>query len=124
MASFLDTTFATSTVGVDVAVPSEFAALAEAPECEPHETHKPTLPARAMFNRTSIRLIARLPTKDSDSPAAGWRKRFGDPQDRVRAISLPLAPEPWKTPEAGPIETATSTPTVEVAKVVSKKLAI
>src|SRR6266480_523482 len=104
MASFLDTTFATSTVGVDVAVPCEFAALAEASRFEPQETHKATLPARAMFNRTSIRLIARLPAKDSDSPAAGWRKRFGDPQDRVRAISPPLAPESWKTPEAGPVE--------------------
>src|SRR6267154_3246732 len=82
----------------------EFAALAEAPRFEPQEMHKPTLPARTMFNRTSFRLIALLPAKDSDSPAARWRKRFGNPQDLVTAISLPLAPEPWKTPEAEPAE--------------------
>src|SRR6266478_6481206 len=104
MASFLDTTFATSTVGADAAVPGEFAALGEAPRFEPQEMHKPTLPARTMFNRTSFRLIALLPAKDSDSPVDRWRKRFGNPQDRVTAISLALAPEPWKTPEAEPAE--------------------
>src|ERR1700694_6261643 len=104
LASLLDTTFAASAVGVSAAVPGEFAALAEPPEFEPHEMHKQALPARTMLNRTSIRLIELLPAMDSDSPFAGWRKRFGDPQDPVTAISLQLAPGPWKTPEAGSAE--------------------
>src|SRR2546428_653675 len=104
MGCFMARTCATSEVGADGPVTWEFAALAEAPRVEPQETHKPTLPTRTMFNRTSFRLIALLPAKDSDSPAARWRKRFGNPQDRVTATSLPLAPEPWKTPEAEPTE--------------------
>src|SRR5437762_11543805 len=108
MASFLDTTFATSTVGADAPVPCEFAALAEAPRFGPQETHKPTLPTRTMFNRTSFQLIARLPARDSEPPAAGWRKRFGDPQDRWREIARPPAPEPWITPAAGQAESRRS----------------
>ena len=103
MASFLDTTLVTSTVGVD-AVPCAFGALAEEAEFEPQELHKQTPPARTRLDRTLIRLIEPLPARDSDSAAARWRTRFGDPQDPVTAIALQLAPELWKTPEAGSVE--------------------
>src|SRR5712664_1526673 len=104
MASFLDTTLATSTVGVDAALPCALVVLAEEPEFEPHEMHKQTLLAVNRPDTTLIRLIELLPAKDSDCPSAGRRKRFGDLPDRATGISLRLVPGPSKTPAAGSAE--------------------
>src|SRR6267378_1024854 len=101
MASFLDTTFATSTVGVGTAVPCALAVLAEEPEFEPHEMQKQTLLAVNRPDTTLTRLIGLLPAKDSDCPSADRRKRFGDLPDRATAISPRLVPGPSKTPAAG-----------------------
>src|SRR4249919_1105756 len=99
MASFLETTLATSTVGAGAEVPCGFAVLAGEPEFEPHALQKQTLPASTTLDR--IRLIALLPADDSDSQAGGRRNRSGDLPDRATAISLRLVPGPWKTPAAG-----------------------
>src|SRR5258708_29464031 len=101
MASFLDTTFATSTVGVDAALPCALAVLAEEPEFEPHEMHKQTLLAVNRPDTTFIRPIELLPAKDSDCPFAGRRRHSGDLPDRATGISLPPVPGPWKKPAGG-----------------------
>src|SRR5260370_23192085 len=98
MASFLDTTFATSTVGVDAALPCALVVLAEEPEFEPHEMHKQTLLAVNRPDTTLIRLIELLPAKDSDCPSAGRRKRFVHLPERAAASSLPLRPRAPKPP--------------------------
>jgi hypothetical protein len=51
MASFLDRTLVTSTVGGGVAVPCVLAAVVDEPDFELHETQKPILLARARPNR-------------------------------------------------------------------------
>src|SRR5258708_22993083 len=100
MASFLDTTFATSTVGVDAALPRALAVPAEELEFEPHEMHKQTLLAVNRPDTTLIRLIELLPAKDSECPFAGRRRRSGDLPDRATGISLRLRPGPSETPTA------------------------
>src|SRR6267378_427925 len=104
MASFLDTTFATSTVGVDAALPCALAVLGEEPEFEPHEMHKQTLLVSNRPETTLIRFIELLPAKDSDCPSAGRRRRSVDLPDRATGISLRLVPGPSKTPAAGSTE--------------------
>src|SRR6266404_1819546 len=104
MASFLDTTFATSNVGVDAAVPCALAVLGEGPEFEPHEMHKQTLLAVKRPDTSLIRFIELLPAKDSECPFAGRRRRSGDLPDRATGISLRLVPGPPKTPAAGSAE--------------------
>src|SRR5207244_13655580 len=104
MASFLDTTLVTSTVVVD-AVPCAFGALAEQAEFEPQELHKQTPPARTRLDRTLIRLIEPLQSRDADSAAPRSRTRFGVTQGPVTAIALELAPEIWKPPDAASVVT-------------------
>src|SRR5260370_4827213 len=88
MASFLDTTFATSTVGVDAAVPCALAVLGEEPEFEPHEMQKQTLLASNRPDTTLIRLIELLPAKDPDYPSPLPPNSFANLPVRPTSLSL------------------------------------